>query len=95
MFGERKIDVRQPPDRRCHCDRQRKARVIQNLAERHRVIYRITDNDRLAHHITRLAGDDVEFDPIEQMLVALQRAGHLSRVQAVRLQARYLRETKA
>lgn len=70
------------------------ARVIQNLAERHHVTYRVTDNDRLAHDISRLAGDDVEFDPIEQMLIGLQRAGRLTRVQMVRLQARYLREAK-
>jgi reverse gyrase len=70
------------------------ARVIQNLAERHHVAYHMTDSDRLAHHISRLAGDDVEFDPIEQMLIGLQRAGRLSRLQMVRLQARYLRETK-
>jgi hypothetical protein len=66
------------------------ARVIQNLAER----YHVTDNDRLAHHISRLAGDDVEFDHIERMLIGLQRAGRLSRLQMVRLQARYLREAK-
>jgi reverse gyrase len=70
------------------------ARVIQNLAEQNHVTYHMTDSDRLAHHITRLAGDDVELDPVEQMVIALQRAGHLSRIQAVRLQARYLRETK-
>ena len=70
------------------------ARVIQNLAERHHVSYRATRSDRLARHISRLAGDDVDFDPIEEMLIGLQRAGHLSRVQMVRLQARYLRETK-
>jgi hypothetical protein len=54
----------------------------------------MTDNDRLAHHFSRLAGDDVEFDDIERMLIGLQRAGRLSRRQMVRLQARYLRETK-
>jgi hypothetical protein len=70
------------------------ARVIQNLAERYHVAYHVTDNDRLAHHISRLAGDDVEFDRIEQLLIGLQRAGRLSRLQMVRLQARYLRETK-
>jgi reverse gyrase len=70
------------------------AKVIQNLAERHHVTYRVTDSDRLAHHITRLAGDVVELDPIEQLLIGLQRAGHIDRVQMVRLQARYLRETK-
>ena len=68
------------------------ARVIRNLAERNHVTYRMTDRDRLAHHITRLAGDAVELDPIEQLLIGLQRAGRIDRVQMVRLQARYLRE---
>ena len=70
------------------------ARVIQNLAERNHVTYHMTDGDRLAHHITRLAGDVVELDPIEQLLIGLQRAGHIDRELMVRLQARYLRETK-
>lgn len=70
------------------------ARVIQNLAEQNRVTYHMTDSDRLAHHITRLAGDTVELDPIEQLLIGLQRAGRIDRVQMVRLQARYLREAK-
>jgi hypothetical protein len=44
--------------------------------------------------MTRLAGDRVELDEVEQLLIALQRAGHLSRTEVVRLQARYLREAK-
>jgi hypothetical protein len=68
------------------------ARVIRNLAEQNHVTYHMTDRDRLAHHITRLAGDVVELDPIEQLLIGLQRAGRIDRVQMVRLQARYLRE---
>ena len=70
------------------------ARVILNLAEQNRVTYHVTDNDRLAHHITRLAGDVVELDPIEQLLVGLQRVGRIDRTLMVRLQARYLREAK-
>jgi hypothetical protein len=70
------------------------ARLIQNLAAQNGITYRVTDNDRLAHHITRLAGDVVELDPIEQLLIGLQRAGRIDRTQMVRLQARYLRETK-
>lgn len=69
------------------------ARVIQNLAERNQVAYEATASDRLAGHITRLAGDDVELDPIEQMLIGLQRAGRINRRQMVLLQARYLRES--
>jgi hypothetical protein len=70
------------------------ARVIQNLAAQNHVTYHLTDNDRLAHHMTRLAGDVVELDPIEQLLVGLQRVGRIDRTLMVRLQARYLRETK-
>jgi hypothetical protein len=71
------------------------ATVIRQMAEQFRVIFRPTNTDTLAHHMTRLAGDRVELDEVEQMLVALQRAGHLSRIEAVRLQAKYLRETRS
>jgi len=70
------------------------ARVIQNLAEQNHVTYHVTDNDRLAHHMTRLAGDVVELDSIEQLLIGLQRIGRIDRTLMVRLQARYLRESK-
>jgi hypothetical protein len=36
----------------------------------------------------------VEPDEIEQLLFALQRAGHLTRVEMIRLQAKYLREAR-
>ena len=52
-------------------------------------------NDALAHHITRLSGDDVEFDEIVELLIALQKAGHVSRTELIRLQASYLREAKS
>lgn len=70
------------------------ARVIQNLAARNQVVYQMTATDRLAGHITRLAGDDVQFDAIEQMLIGLHRIGRIDRKQMVRLQARYLRESR-
>jgi hypothetical protein len=70
------------------------ATIIRDLARRHHVAYVQTRNDTLAHDITRLAGDDVRLDEVEQLLIALQRGGHLSRMEAVRLQARYLRESK-
>ena len=70
------------------------AGVIQRLATANNVAVVVTSNDVLAHHVTRLSGDDVTFDPIENTIVALQRAGILDRVLAVRLQARYLRESR-
>lgn len=68
---------------------------IRKMAQEHHVAYVRTPRDALAHHITRLAGDDVQLDEIEQLLIALQRSGHLSRVEMVQLQAAYLREARS
>ena len=67
---------------------------IRKMAEEHHVAYVQTARDALARHITRLAGDDVQLDEIEQLLIALQRSGRLSRVEMVKLQADYLREIR-
>jgi hypothetical protein len=67
---------------------------IRRLAQLYHVAYAETPTDRLAHHITRLAGDIVELDEIERLLIGLQRAGHLSRPQMILLQAQYLREAR-
>jgi len=71
------------------------ANHIRLLARRYHVVYSPTSGDELAHHITRLADDMVELDEIERLLIGLQRAGHLSRTEMVRLQAQYLRESKS
>ena len=68
---------------------------IRQMALKHRVVYVGTPRDALAHHITRLAGDDVELDDIEQLLIALQRGGYVTRVEMVQLQANYLREARS
>jgi len=68
---------------------------IRKMALEHRVTYVRTERDGLAHHMTRLAGDDVELDEIEQLLVALQRSGYLSRAEMIQLQANYLREIRS
>ena len=67
---------------------------IRKMAQEYHVAYVGTHSDALAHHITRLAGDDVQLDEIEQLLVALQRSGRLTRVEMVQLQASYLREAR-
>ena len=70
------------------------AALIRRMAAQHQVSYLPSESDRLANQITRLSGDVVELDEIEQLLIALQRAGHISRDQLVQLQARYLREAQ-
>jgi hypothetical protein len=67
---------------------------IRKMAEEHHVAYEQTARDARARHITRLAGNDVQLDEIEQLLIALQRSGRLSRVEMVKLQADYLREIR-
>ena len=74
--------------------RKETADGIRALAERYGVTYAQTETDVWANHVTRLAGDDVSLDEIEQLLIALQRAGHLSRPEALRLQVNYLREAR-
>jgi hypothetical protein len=68
---------------------------IRDLARRYHIAYTESVSDRLAHHITRLAGDAVELDEIERLLIGLQRAGHLSRPDMILLQAQYLREARS
>ena len=70
------------------------ATVIRQMAEQHHVSYIPTQSDALALDISRHSGDDVVLDDVEQLLIALQRAGHLTSRDVMRLQASYLRETK-
>ncbi len=70
------------------------AHTILALAKKHGVAYTKTAGDTWAQNVTRLADDDVTLDAIELLLIELQRTGHLSRPEALRLQANYLREAK-
>ena len=72
----------------------RTASAIVSLAREHGVTYTPTAIDAWAHDITRLADDDVMLDDIELLLIALQRAGYISRQEALRLQVNYLREAR-
>ncbi|MEN6484227.1 MAG: type IV toxin-antitoxin system AbiEi family antitoxin domain-containing protein [Syntrophobacteraceae bacterium] len=74
--------------------RQGTAGAILALAKKHGVCYTKTASDAWAQNVTRLADDDVKLDAIELLLIELQRAGHLSRPEALRLQANYLREAR-
>ena len=64
------------------------------MAEQYGVSYTPIASDVWACEATRLAGDEVSFDKIEWLLIALQRAGHLSNAEALRLQVAHLREAK-
>ena len=70
------------------------ASIIRQMAEEHHVSYVLTRSDALALHISSHSGDDVIPDDVERLLIALQRAGHLTSRDVMRLQASYLREAK-
>jgi len=70
------------------------ANEVRKLAKKHRVG---ADRDGLscmAATITRLAGDAVELDGIEQLLVNLKRKGVLNKAEIMVLQGRYLQEKR-
>ena len=62
------------------------------LARQHGVTYKPMPLDKLGDVMSRLAGDDVELDDTERLLLALERAGHLSTKDANRLHSAYLRQ---
>jgi hypothetical protein len=65
---------------------------IHALARIHGVVYQPDQLDDLADAFTRLAGDDVELDDTELLLLALERAGCLSTKEADRLHVVYLEQ---
>jgi hypothetical protein len=62
------------------------------LARTHGISYRPDPLDDLADAFTRLAGDDVELDDTELLLLALARAGCVSVEEADRLHIAYMRQ---
>jgi hypothetical protein len=62
------------------------------LARKHRITYEPTPLDELGNAITRLAGNNVELDQTELVLLALRRTGRLSTQDADRLHIAYMRQ---
>jgi hypothetical protein len=67
------------------------AEEIRALARQHGVVYEPTPLDELGNAITRLAGDDVELDETQLLLVALVRAGVLTKEKSASLRAMHIR----
>ncbi|KPG99629.1 hypothetical protein AEQ67_10880 [Pseudomonas sp. RIT-PI-q] len=71
------------------------ASQVRKLAKDHKVTAERDGMSRMAVSITRLAGDAVELDGIEQLLVNLKRKGVLSKSEILALQGRYLQERRS
>ncbi|WP_053213513.1 hypothetical protein [Pseudomonas sp. Q12-87] len=70
------------------------ATQVRKLAKAHNITAELDGMSRMAATITRLAGDVVELDGIEQLLVNLKRKGVLSKSQILTLQGEYLQEKR-
>jgi hypothetical protein len=64
-------------------------RTPSSTAEHIRTLARTFDVSCTEGPNDRLAGDMVELDEIEQLLIGLQRAKHITRIEVIQLQARY------
>ena len=65
---------------------------IAKLARRHHITYARTPDDALAEIAMRLADDEVVTDEIEDLIVALKRAGVIDGATMVDLLGRHLDE---
>jgi len=70
------------------------ANRVRRLAQSHNVTAEPDDISRMAVAITRLAGDEVLLDNIQQLLVNLKRKGLLSKSEALTIQGEYLQEKR-
>jgi hypothetical protein len=71
------------------------ASQVRRLAKDHQVSAEPDGMSRMAVTITRMAGDSVELDGIEQLLVNLKKKGVLSKTETLALQGRYLQERRS
>ncbi|WP_413737547.1 hypothetical protein ACL2XP_05450 [Sodalis sp. RH21] len=70
------------------------ATQVRRLAKSHNVTAERDGMGRMAVAITRMAGDVVELDNVEQLLVNLKRKGVLSKSEILTLQGGYLQEKR-
>lgn len=70
------------------------ARYVSELARYYNVSYCYNAMDQWADAVTRLAGDEVVHDTVEDLLVALKRAGKITKQEVAMLSVNYLREQK-
>ncbi|MDR6605993.1 hypothetical protein ABIA48_003051 [Pseudomonas sp. S30_BP2TU TE3576] len=71
------------------------ASQVRKLAKHHKITAEPDGMSRMAVTITCLAGDIVELDGVEQLLVNLKKKGALSKSEALALQGRYLQERRS
>lgn len=66
--------------------------VVRDLALKHEIGVARTQLDDWADDVTRLAGDDVILDEVEELIVGLRKSGQVDGIELTRLHSRYLDE---
>lgn len=66
--------------------------AVRDLANAHQIRAGRTSLDEWADDVTRLAGDDVALDEVEELIVGLRRSGVVDGIELTRLHSRYLEE---
>jgi hypothetical protein len=66
--------------------------MIHDLARQHAIRYERGELDDWAETVSRVAGDDIQLDETEWLLVALGRAEVMPEIENTKLHARYLAE---
>jgi hypothetical protein len=74
-----------------HGDRASIARWVHSTAKGRGVSIRLRPSDRFARAVTRLSDGAVDLDQVEDLLIALKRAGVITAFQRGLLQQQYLR----
>ena len=70
------------------------AQLVKKLANQYGISYQDEPKDHWANTITHIAGDEVKSDPIKDLIIALKRAGKISKKQVADLMASYLKEQR-
>ncbi|WP_235693741.1 hypothetical protein [Brucella intermedia] len=66
--------------------------ALRDLARRYQIEAGRTAIDDWADDVTRLSGDDVSLDDVEELIVGLRRSGAVDGAELTRLHSRYLDE---
>lgn len=67
-------------------------RYVQNLANKHNIVYKETAFDRLADIITDLSDDDIQTDSTENLIIELCKSGIINDKTALKLLNAHLDE---
>lgn len=90
FFSNKKRITANSKNARCRANSV--ANQVVKMARQFGLSYADNPMDTFAESVTRLAGDDVKSDPIKDLIIALKRAGKISKRDVANLMAGYIKE---